>query len=267
MSLTSRRVGATAVLIAIGCQVVNVSSLAASIDAGAQAFALSGSMSTYCGIDATVLAMSFLDGDGHVLASHETCRYQDTAWGSAVMVEDAPTSTRFVAVRLIGEARGGNDADAFFDKLSLKACDPNTVGDCPVSQQLLCPRMTTSIIIGPRLDELLTTCSALFTLTSLQGIEFPTAIRTGYCTVQCAEVIDEIESLYSGSKDPTCDEFPVINAVLQRETSFARRKCKTPVSNDYAPRSAGAPRHAGIGFAVALAAVLATTSLTAVART
>ena len=51
-----------------------------------------------------------------------------------------------------------------------------------------------------------------------------------YCTVQCAEVIDEIESLYSGSKDPTCDEFPVINAVLQRETSFARRKCKTPVS-------------------------------------
>ena len=127
MSLTSRRVGATALLIAIGCQVVNVSSVAASIDAGAQAFALSGSMSTYCGIDATVLAMSFLDGDGHVLASHETCRYQDTAWGSAVMVEDALTSTRFVAVRLIGEARGGNDADAFFDKLSLKACDPNSM--------------------------------------------------------------------------------------------------------------------------------------------
>lgn len=239
-------------------QVIDVSSYAASIDTGTTAFALKGSLRTFCGIDAAVEAMSFLDASGSVLGTHSTCRYQDSVWGTSVMVEVAPSGTRTVRVHLIAEARGGNDADAFFDNLSLLACTPGA--DCPTAQTLECPKMVTSVTNGAVMDDLLRACPELLTVASAAGVDFPVAIRSGYCTVDCNTVLKQIYSDISGAKDPTCDEFPVIESILLRELSIARRKCKNPLSNDFVPRSGGrslVPRWAWQALSVCVATLVA----------
>ena len=103
---------------------MDVSAYASGIGDGSVVFALSGELRTYCGIDTAMLALSFVDAGGAVLSTTKSCRYQDSVWASSVMVLTPPTSTRAVWVHLIAEARGGNDADGYFNNLSLLACTP-----------------------------------------------------------------------------------------------------------------------------------------------
>lgn len=223
-------------------QVVDLAGYSDAIASSSIAFVLSGKLRTYCGIDAAVLALSFVDASGTVLSVEKTCRYQDTAWGTSVMVVSPPQDTTAAWAHLLGEARGGNDADGYFDDLSFTACTPFV--DCPQPQQLVCPTMATAVSSGAALDDLLGACPGLFALSVAAGVEFPVVRRTGYCTVECAQVFNAFESRLSGATEPDCAEYTLISAILGREMSIARRKCRSPVSNTYVPEdNAASPTH------------------------
>jgi len=103
-------------------QAVNVSAMRTDIQSGRLAFVFRGSVRTYCGLDSGQLGLSFVDTSGAVLKTTNSCRYQDTSWGSSVLVATPPVATVAVWVHLFSDARGGNDADGYFERLSLEAC-------------------------------------------------------------------------------------------------------------------------------------------------
>ncbi len=113
-------------------QDVDVSSLAAAIDAGQQAFAFSGHVRSFpqSPMDSSRIVLEYRDELGGVRESWDSGEVTIAGyWPELADARTAPAGTRTVRVRLIAKRYAGSNNDGYFDSLELVATEPGPWAD------------------------------------------------------------------------------------------------------------------------------------------
>ncbi len=141
-------------------QDINVSSNAASIDAGTGSYTFSGwrrgynNVSPYSGdMDRSQIIVEYQDASGNVLTSYNTGSAVFNTWTNNTDTRNAPAGTRNIRIRLISVRVSGSDNDGYYDDISLiQTCNPPTsIVLTPGSAKSYCTgsAMTISAVVSP----------------------------------------------------------------------------------------------------------------------